>query len=292
MNYAAANPLPAMSRVVELTELSANLFRGQCHAAFPGTAFGGQMAAQALAAAGRTVQEGSEPHSLHGYFIRAADAERPITYMVEQTRDGRSFSTRQVTAGQHGRTIFTLMASFHRGEDGPSYGPPMPDMPLPSDVPSPAELAMLAGGLAGDIWRMQQTPSQVLDVRVVPQPMIATPAGEDRRLFWVRVRDRLQEEHLAHASMLTYISDINIANTAGRRTPGERRIAASLDHAVWFHRRFRADEWLLYVLRNETVAAGRGLARGEFYTLEGDLAASVMQEALVRELHTDSNPSA
>ncbi|MFE9328799.1 acyl-CoA thioesterase [Nocardia sp. NPDC052278] len=292
MNYAAADSLPAMSTVLDLTELSANLFRAQCHGAFPGTAFGGQMAAQALAAAGRTVPHGGDPHSLHGYFIRAADADRPITYAVEQTRDGRSISTRQVNAVQHGRTIFTLMASFHRTEDGPSYGPLMPDVPAPADMPSPAELAMLARGLAGDIWRTQQTPSRVLDVRVVPQSAIATMAGEERRMFWVRVRDRLPDAHLAHASMLTYISDINIANTAGRRTPGERWIAASLDHAMWFHRRFRADDWLLYVLRNETVAAARGLARGEFYTLEGDLAASVVQEALVRVPHKNSRPSA
>ena len=243
----------------------------------PPRLFGGQVASQALRAATLTVAPERPPHSLHAYFVRPGRPGSPLTLRVERTRDGRSFTTRTVTASQGGRPILILAASFHGDEEGDDWHLPAPTgVPRPDDLPEP-EPAL-----------RQFTLISPFDVRPVRgreahEPALVHP-------FWIRTRDRLPDDPLLHACVLTYISDLAVVG--GAFAPGvdrTHRTGASLDHAVWFHRPARADGWLLFSVDPASNHGGRGLARGTLHTASGVLVASMAQEALLRSTSGSSS---
>ncbi|MBF9066553.1 acyl-CoA thioesterase [Streptacidiphilus fuscans] len=291
----AATPQPtAITSFVDLLsldEIDKGLFRGWCHAGAPLRAFGGQVAAQALVAAGRTVAEGRLVHSLHGYFMRPGDPRRPLVYEVDSLRDGGSYSTRRVTAIQRGEAVFTLSASFKRPEESPDRQAVMPDLPGPENLPDP--YAAWAAGGPENYWG--STGRLTLDMRIVPRDLPGQPPelpGVPQQYVWLKSAQKLPaDEPLMHVCALAYLSDLTLASTAAlhlqlpraERKEPSRISLASLDHAMWFHRPFRADEWLLFAQRSPSSSDGRGLAQGEFYTRDGQLVASVVQEALIRE---------
>ena len=277
--------------LLRLDDLDLNLFRGWCHAGAPLRAFGGQVAAQALVAAGRTVEAGRPVHSLHGYFMRPGDPRRPLVYEVERLRDGHSYSTRRVTAIQRGEAVFTLSASFKRPEESPERQREMPLLPGPEGLPNP--YAAWAEGGPESYWATSGR--LTLDMRIMPpgtEGLPGRPAGVEEQFVWLKSASKLAaDDALLHVCALAYLSDLTLASTAAlhlqlprsqRQEPPTVNLA-SLDHAMWFHRPFRADEWLLFAQRSPSASDGRGLAQGEFYTRDGRLVASVVQEALVRE---------
>ncbi|MFC1401605.1 MULTISPECIES: acyl-CoA thioesterase II [Streptacidiphilus] len=278
--------------LLRLDDLDLNLFRGWCHAGAPLRAFGGQVAAQALVAAGRTVETGRPVHSLHGYFMRPGDPRRPLVYEVERLRDGHSYSTRRVTAIQRGEAVFTLSASFKRPEESPERQAVMPLLPGPEGLPNP--YAEWAESGSESYWAT--TGRLTLDMRIMPpgtEGLPGRPAGVEEQFVWLKSASKLAaDDALLHVCALAYLSDLTLASTAALhlQLPRSQRNEApptvnlaSLDHAMWFHRPFRADEWLLFAQRSPSASDGRGLAQGEFYTRDGRLVASVVQEALVRE---------
>jgi acyl-CoA thioesterase-2 len=278
----------ALDRLIDLLDLEqieVNIFRGRSPEERMQRVFGGQVAGQALVAAGRTVPADRPVHSLHAYFIRPGDPAVPIVYLVDRVRDGRSFTTRRVSAVQHGETIFTLSASFHHFEPGPEHADPMPDVPPPEAVERNSDrLARL----------LEDVPRQVLqgpvDLRSVG-PMSAEAARDPalrttRNLIWLRVDGDLPDDPLLHVCLMTYASDMTLLDSVllghGLSWLDGRTSGASLDHAMWFHRPFRADRWLLYAQESPVASGARGLARGQVFTAEGDLVVSVMQEGLIR----------
>jgi len=278
----------ALDRVIDLLDLEqieVNIFRGRSPEERVQRVFGGQVAGQALVAAGRTVPADRPVHSLHAYFIRPGDPAVPIVYLVDRVRDGRSFTTRRVSAEQHGEIIFTLSASFHHPEPGPEYADSMPDVPPPEAVERNSDrLARLLG----------QVPPQVrespVDLRSIG-PMSAEAARDPsprttRNLIWLRVDGDLPDDPLLHVCLMTYASDLTLLDSVllghGRSGLDGRTSGASLDHAMWFHRPFRADRWLLYAQDSPAASGARGLAHGEVFTASGELVVSVMQEGLIR----------
>ncbi|MEV0012011.1 acyl-CoA thioesterase domain-containing protein [Streptomyces sp. NPDC051840] len=274
--------------LLRLKELDENHFHGWCHAGAKMRAFGGQVAAQALVAAGRTVPEGRGVHSLHGYFMRPGDPTRPLTYAVDRLRDGRSFSTRHVTALQDDTAVFTLSASFKPPEESAGRQRAMPGVPPPEALPDPSDAwsGEASQGYWGAVGRY------TFDMRFAPEPSgEVTDPGTTRQYVWLRTAQRLPEDDpLLHVCALAYLSDLNLASTAALhvRPPrhlrgGPSRVAvASLDHAMWFHRPFRADDWLLFAQSSPTAGDGRGLAHSDIFTHDGRLVASVTQEVLIR----------
>jgi acyl-CoA thioesterase-2 len=254
------------SAMLAITRLDDDVFEGWCHDGRPGVIYGGQVAAQALVAAGSTVAEDRAPHSLHAYFVRAGRSEEPVQYRVDRVRDGRSFATRQVSAVQSGKTVFTMLASFQRREEGFDHQFTDLDLPpLPTDEPVPALIRNSAV-------------SRLIDLRLADRDWDAA-----RQRVWLRVRDRLTDDPLIHAAALTYASDMFLAFTSTLPHNGRAVMpVTSLDHAVWLHRRFRADEWLLSVQRSSTAAGSRGFSSADLLTSDGILVASVQQEALIR----------
>jgi acyl-CoA thioesterase-2 len=247
--------------------------------------FGGQVAGQALVAAGRTVPPDRPVHSLHAYFIRPGDPTAPLVYTVDRTRDGRSFTTRRVAAIQHGRTIFTLSASFHHAEPGPEHADPMPDAPPPEQVERNAD--RWAKILGEDYPRVFDSPFDLRSVGPLSIEAERDPAlRTTKNMVWLRVDTELPDDPLLHVCLMTYASDMTLLDSVllghGLSWLDGRTTGASLDHAMWFHRSFRADRWLLYSQSSPAAYGGRGLARGEVFTAEGQLVVSVMQEGLIR----------
>jgi acyl-CoA thioesterase-2 len=278
----------ALHRLLELLDLEqieVNIFRGRSPDERRQRVFGGQVAGQALVAAGRTVPADRPVHSLHAYFIRPGDPAVPIVYTVDRVRDGRSFTTRRVSAIQHGETIFTLSASFHRPEPGPEHADPMPDVPPPEMVERTSDrLARLLGQLPP---QMADNPIDLrsvgpLSVEAERDPSLRTT----KNLVWLRVDGELPDDPLLHVCLMTYASDMTLLDSVllghGLSWVDGRTSGASLDHAMWFHRPFRADRWLLYVQDSPVAQGARGLAHGEVFTAEGELVVSVMQEGLIR----------
>ena len=271
--------------LLDLEQIEVNIFRGRSPDERVQRVFGGQVAGQAMVAAGRTVPADRPVHSLHAYFIRPGDPAVPIVYTVDRVRDGRSFSTRRVSAIQHGQTIFTLSASFHRPEPGPEHADPMPAAPPPETIePNVARLARLLGP---DRMRPHMHP---IDVRSVGP--LSAEAARDRslrttsNLVWLRVDAELGDDPLLHVCLMTYASDMTLLDSVltghGLSWSDGRTSGASLDHAMWFHRPFRADRWLLYAQESPAAYGARGLARGQVFSESGELVVSVMQEGLVR----------
>jgi acyl-CoA thioesterase II len=281
----------ALDGLVELLDLEAievNIFRGLSPDEERQRVFGGQVAGQALVAAGRTVDDGKVVHSLHAYFLRPGDPTVPILYEVDRIRDGRSFTTRRVVAIQHGRAIFNLAASFHIDEPGPEHQVPMPDVPDPESLPTFKERMEPYKDILGD-WYERDRPMDARHITKTPIERAADEPLPPRQQLWIKANGRLPDDPLLHACIVAYESDFTLLDTAllpiGIRSWNDgKTMMASLDHAMWFHRPFRADDWLLYDQDSPTAYGARGFARGQIFTNDGRLAVSVVQEGLIRPL--------
>jgi acyl-CoA thioesterase-2 len=274
---------------LSLEELDRGLFRGWCHDGTPLRAFGGQVAGQALTAASRTVPADLAVHSLHGYFLRAGQTSRPMLYSVEDLRDGRTYATRRVTARQNGQAIFVLSASFKLAEPGGhDRQPAAPDSPDPGELPDYFELWARKDPQAAEHAAIRQA----VEVRYMGEDGAGGVDGVTEQKLWVRAVEPLPDDPVLHTCALTYLSDLLLAPTTALALEPPRAVRArpstvfltSLDHALWFHRPFRADEWLLIAQESRTAGDGRGLARSEVWTRGGLLAASAVQETVLRPL--------
>lgn len=281
------NPvLKEILSLIDVEPIERNLYRGQNHNTEH--VFGGQVLAQALVAAYRTIEVDHNLHSLHAYFLRAGDWQAPILYEVDRIRDGRSFSTRRVAAIQHGRAIFSLSCSWHKHEEGLVHAQPMPDVPPPealrSDRTAYAAIAKEFPDFARFSFRFEAIESRQVEKILMTDP-------EDHPPFkhtWLKARDPLPDDPEVHLALLAYMSDLDFMSTSMQP---HRRIArrefirgASLDHSIWFHKPFRADEWLLFVKESPNANGARGFVRGHFFTREGELVATAAQECLIRPI--------
>jgi acyl-CoA thioesterase II len=260
-----------------------NVFLGTSQPQPGGRVFGGQVLAQSLVAAQRTVADDRPAHSLHAYFLRAGATAEPITFTVERLRDGHSFSARRVNALQFGRPILSMIASFQQPAGGLDHAEPMPDVPPPESLPSLSERLAQIDDARLRNWQRRRP----LDLRHVQQPLyVAAPPPSRQQAVWMRAYDTLPDDPALHAAMLAYASDYSLLEPVLRAhgiawsQPGLR--VASLDHAMWWHRPVRADQWLLYVQASPSASGARGLSLGRIYAADGTLAASVGQEGMVR----------
>ncbi|MFF8483481.1 acyl-CoA thioesterase [Streptomyces antibioticus] len=280
--------------LLDLEQIEEDIFRGQSRSAVVPRVFGGQVAAQALVAAGRTVPADRPAHSLHAYFLRMGDPGAPIVYNVDRIRDGRSFTTRRVVAVQHGKPIFHLSASFQTYEEGLDHQAPMPASPDPATLPTSQDRLACYAHLDPDVVERFLEAREAIDLRYVDEPPYGK-FGEPREphsQVWFRTNGKLADDPLLHVVLATYVSDMTLldsvllAHGRGGWAVGDV-VGASLDHAMWFHRPFRADEWLLYDQESPSAYGGRGLGQARIYTQDGRLAISVIQEGVVRAPRTD-----
>ncbi|MEQ1700629.1 MAG: acyl-CoA thioesterase II [Ilumatobacteraceae bacterium] len=278
------NALDDLVNLLDLEAIEVNIFRGVSPDENRQRVFGGQVAGQALVAATRTVETGRHVHSLHAYFLRPGDPTVPILYEVDRIRDGKSFTTRRVVAIQHGKAIFNLQASFHVAEAGPEY-----QAAMPTDVPPPESLPDFKTRMAPYKERMGEwyDRPRPIDLRHIDgDPFSRRGNPSEGQRVWLRADGTLPDDPTLHACIVTYASDMTLLDTTvlplglSWETPGMQM--ASLDHAMWFHRPFRADDWLLYDQRPVSTGNARGLATGNIFTADGTLAISVVQEGLVR----------
>lgn len=285
---APQSALDALLQTLDLEPLEDNLFRGPRGVEGWQRVFGGQVLGQALVAAARTVAEGRPVHSLHGYFLLAGDPSRPILYDVERIRDGGSFTTRRVKAIQHGRPIFSMSSSFHKAEQGFEHQSPMPDIPPPEALPNPKDviaghLDALPGAMRSYWSRERPIDMRVADLSRYLTREKKTPAQN----IWIKAAGRLPDDPIVHQAVLAYASDFTLLDTAliahGKLLFDADVQLASLDHGIWYHRPFRADEWLLYVQDSPSGFGARGFCRGSIYARDGVLVASVVQEGLMRQ---------
>ncbi|MET7680046.1 acyl-CoA thioesterase II [Streptomyces sp. NPDC005423] len=284
--------LQGLLDLLDLERIEENIFRGRSRSAVVPRVFGGQVAAQALVAAGRTVPEDRSAHSLHAYFLRPGDPGAPIVYTVERMNDGRSFTARRVLAIQHGQPIFALSASFQRFEEGLDHQAPMPSAPDPATLPTSQERLRGYSHLPPATVERFLEAREAIDLRYVEEPpygQFGAPR-EPHSQVWFRTNGKLDgavDEPLLHVVLATYVSDMTLldsvllAHGRGGWAVGDV-VGASLDHAMWFHRPFRADEWLLYDQESPSAHGGRGLGQARIYTQDGRLAISVIQEGVVR----------
>ncbi len=273
--------------LLDLEPLEVNIYRGQNRDIGTGRVFGGQVFAQALVAARRTVEGAREAHSVHGYFILPGDLNAPIVYFVDRLRDGSSFTTRRVTAIQHGQAIFNLSASFQVAESGIEHQEPMPTVPAAEVLTSELELIREMAARIPEPLRPVLTQERPIDFRPVDplDPFDPKPRPPVRHV-WFKSLGKLPDDPMLHHAVLAYASDHGLLGTALQphglsfRTPGMQ--LASLDHSLWLHRPFRVDEWMLYSMDSPVTAGARGFVRGSIFTQDGTLVASVAQEGLMR----------
>jgi len=275
--------IAAFLQLLDLETIETNIFRGPRLPAERERVFGGQVAAQALVAAGRTVERG-RVHSLHAYFLRPGDPEAPILYEVDRSRDGRSFITRRVVAIQHGRPIFNFACSFHTDEEGLEHEDPMPKVPSPEELPPLVELLPEDTPEGSAIAYLE---SNGVDLRFISGPPWAKDTRPEPRVqLWFRARQPLADEPMLHAAIATFASDLTLVGTILRRHGLSlwrlSYFGASLDHCMWFHRPFRVDEWLLYDQVSPAAYGARGLSIGSLYNQQGHRVATAAQEGLVR----------
>ncbi len=282
-----SNAIQGLLSILDLETLDDNLFRGLSPESGWQRVYGGQVIGQALVAAARTVN-GRAPHSLHGYFMLAGDPKTPIIYHVDRIRDGRSFTTRRVVAVQHGHAIFSMSVSFQVEEPGLEHQIPMSDVPAPESLPSEAEMKERFIDVVPDNVRRYWERERPIELRPVSfdRYFSRTPPKEPVQHVWFRATDTLPDDPAIHRCVLAYASDMTLLDTSllahGRSIFDKDMMVASLDHAMWLHRPFRADEWLLYSQDSPNTSGARGFNRGSIFTRDGILVASVAQEGLVR----------
>jgi acyl-CoA thioesterase-2 len=284
----AGSALNGLLSILDLEPLEENLFRGRSPQEGWQRVYGGQVLGQALVAAVRTVPEERVAHSLHAYFLLGGDPTRPIIYNVERVRDGRSFTTRRVTAIQHGRPMFVTAVSFHAPEPGLDHQCEMPEVPPPEELPSERELTSKLLAHLPENMRSYWERERPIEMRPLD---VSRYFARDRRppeqAAWMRASGRLPDAFALHQCVLAYASDFTLLDTAliahGKLMFDKDMQLASLDHALWFHRPFRADEWLLYLQDSPSSHGARGFCRGNIYTRDGVLVASVAQEGLMRQ---------
>ncbi|MFI9511327.1 acyl-CoA thioesterase [Nocardia sp. NPDC052566] len=273
--------MATIEEALEIERLERDIFRGASTKTQLPRTFGGQVAGQALVSAVRTVEPRFQVHSLHGYFLRPGNPDQPTVYLVERIRDGRSFCTRRVTGVQDGAAIFTMSASFHVGDAGPEHQDTMPDVPAPEVLPD-ASTTMSPERL----WAMREW--EHWDIRTVPQDEVARRSGlASQQQVWFRYRHPLPDDPLFHVCTLAYMSDMTLLGSSKVPHPDEPTQNASLDHAMWFLRPFRADDWLLYDQSSPSAGFGRALTGGRIFNKSGELVAAVVQEGLIRTLRDD-----
>lgn len=281
----AQQPLDDLVALLNVEQIEVNIFRGRSPDEHHQRVFGGQVAGQALVSAARTIdQVGREVHSLHAYFVRPGDPNIPILYEVDRLRDGTSFSTRRVIAIQHGKVIFNLQASFHAAEPGLDY-----QLTMPSDVPAPESLPDFKTRMEpykeqlGE-WYDRPRPIDIRYIDTDPASREGNPRQGQR--VWMRADGKLPADNVLHACIVTYASDMTLLDTAllphGIGWTDGKVQMASLDHAMWFHRPFRADDWMLYDQTSFSTSSARGLAGGSIFSSSGELVISVVQEGLIR----------
>lgn len=279
--------LADLKSLLQLERIETNIFRGESRDIGSEQVFGGQVLGQALYAAGQTVDD-RRAHSLHAYFLRRGDMQAPIVYEVDRQRDGRSFSVRRVVAVQHGRPIFNMAASFQVTEQGLEHQLSMPDVPPPEKLTDARDIAKDYADQLPAKMRRFTTKERPFEFRPVEAPAFTTTSKQREPLkhVWVRAVDSLPDDDMLHQSMLAYVSDYELLGTSAlpHGLPyGQGRVQmASLDHALWFHRPIRVDEWFLYAMDSPNSAGGRGLSRGVIFRRDGALAATTAQEGVVR----------
>jgi acyl-CoA thioesterase II len=280
--------------VLDLETIELDLFRGRSPQATWQRVFGGQVVGQALVAACRTVDVTQRPpHSLHGYFLLPGDPKVPIVYDVDRIRDGKSFTTRRVNAIQHGHAIFSMAASFHHDEPSWTHQAKMPEVPTPDQLPSEADIKQRVLPMMPDPVRRYFERERPIELRPVEYERYLGKKFENAKFHvWIRATGRLPDEPAVHQCVLAYASDMTLLDSAliphGRTVFEKAIMGASLDHALWFHRPFRADDWLLYAQDSPNMAGARGFSRGLIFTRDGTLVASVAQEGLLRERHAEA----
>jgi len=278
-----------------LEPLEDNLFRGARGREGWQRVYGGQVLGQAMMAAAQTVDPGRPIHSLHGYFLLAGDPSLPIIYDVERIREGGSFTTRRVKAIQHGRAIFSMSASFHKQEEGFEHQSSMPDVPPPESLPNPKELmGRLIDRLPENMRRYFERELPI-EMRVTDVSRYLSREKKDPvQNIWIRASGPLPDDPVLHQAVLAYASDFTLLDTAliahGKLLFDQDVQLASLDHALWYHRPFRADEWMLYVQDSPSAYGARGFCRGTIYARNGSLVASVAQEGLMRKRRSEFVP--
>lgn len=283
--------LDGLLQTLTLEPLEDNLFRGSRAREGWQRVYGGLVLGQALVAAALTVDEGRPIHSLHGYFLLAGDPEREIIYDVERIRDGGSFTTRRVRAVQHGRAIFVMSASFHKLEAGFEHQSPMPDVPPPEALPTVREIFDAGAADIPESMRAYWRRERPIDVRIVDASRyMSREPRVPRQSIWLKSNGPLSDSPYIHQAVLAYASDFTLLDTAlvahGKLLFDADVQLASLDHAMWFHRPFRADDWLLYTQDSPSASAARAYCRGAVYDREGRLVASTVQEGLMRPRET------
>jgi acyl-CoA thioesterase-2 len=283
------NVLEELLTLLKLEPIEENIFRGQSQDLGFGNVFGGQVLGQALSAAYQTVPAERRAHSLHAYFLRPGDARRPIVYNVDCIRDGKSFTTRRVVAVQKGRAIFNMAASFQVDEPGFDHqdGAP-PEVPGPEGLAAELELATRYADRIPASIREKILCRKPIEIRPVdPVNPYAPEKREPVSYSWIKAIDRLPEDPGVHQYLLAYASDFGLMATTllphGHTFWEQRMQVASLDHAMWFHRDFRMDDWLLYAMHSPNANKARGLSFGKIYTRQGVLVASAAQEGLIRD---------
>ncbi|MDX1482072.1 MAG: acyl-CoA thioesterase II [Woeseiaceae bacterium] len=286
--------LADLIRLLSLERIEDNIFRGESRDIGSEQVFGGQVVGQALSAASFTVDE-RVAHSLHAYFLRRGDVRAPIVYEVDRARDGGSFSVRRVVAIQHGRPILNLAASFQRPEEGISHQSTMPSVDGPDGLADVTDVPDDVLSRIPEKMRRFLTHTRPFEFRpVTPVDFASSERRDPVKHIWIRAADRLPDDLALHQNLLAYVSDYELLGTATlpHRLPFlEGRVQmASLDHALWFHRPCRVDDWLLYTMDSPNASGARGYARGQYYTRDGQLVASTAQEGLVRVLDEPRRP--
>jgi len=280
--------LAALQRLLELERVEVNIFRGESRDIGSAQVYGGQVLGQALKAAYATVEPDRRAHSLHAYFLRRGDFNAPIVYFVDRSREGHSFTSRRVTAIQHGEQIFNLSASFQLPEDGLHHQLEMPPVPPPESLDPEVPFGAEALAHFPERLRQKYMRERPFEFRVVPPTFAGTPNGVPRQYFWMRTVDTLPDDDVLHRCLLAYVSDFHLLSTAllphQREAPRGNMVVASIDHVMWFHWPMRVDDWLLYATDSPSASGARGFARGSIYTRAGRLVASTAQEGLLRLL--------
>jgi len=281
------NVLDELLKLLKLEKIEENIFRGESQDMGFGNVFGGQVLGQALSAASQTVDSARQVHSMHGYFMRAGDSSKPIVYTVDCIRDGKSFTTRRVVAVQKGRPIFSMSASFQSEEAGFEHQDTMPEVPGPEGIESQTEASKRVAHMMPKHLVDKFVCETPIEIRVInPVNPFAPQKMPPKKYAWFKAISTIPDDISIHRYMLAYASDFNLVTTAlyphGRTFWSHDMQVASLDHAMWFHRKFRMDEWLLYDMHSPSACKARGLSIGKVFTRDGNLVATVVQEGLIR----------